>query len=169
MIAYKAVRKLISQIKNPFFTPLARLLLFLNGVNVGKGLWVRGLIKVIVTRRGKVTIGNGFRINSGNNYNVIGRQQKTTFWVEGKLLIGENVGISSTAIICNHSITIGDNVVIGGNTVIYDTDFHSLDPVIRTTKDDHNHAVKKPVVIENNRSEERRVGKQCINRWSPYL
>jgi acetyltransferase-like isoleucine patch superfamily enzyme len=42
--------------------------------------------------------------------------------------------MSSTAIICNHDIEIGNNVTIGGNTVIYDTDFHSLDPEQRFDK-----------------------------------
>ena len=70
-------------------------------------------IKVIVTRRGQVKIGKNFSVNSGNNYNIIGRQQKNTFWVEGKLTIGDNVGMSCTAIICTHEIEIGNNVTIG--------------------------------------------------------
>jgi len=39
-----------------------------------------------------------------------------------------------SAIICYHDIEIGNNVKIGGNTVIYDTDFHSLDPDLRLSK-----------------------------------
>jgi acetyltransferase-like isoleucine patch superfamily enzyme len=46
---------------------------------------------------------------------------------EGKITIGDNVGISATAIVCWSQIEIGNNVRIGGGTVIYDTDFHSLD------------------------------------------
>jgi len=42
--------------------------------------------------------------------------------------------MSATAVICNYEIEIGNNVNIGGNTVIYDTDFHSLDPEIRKDK-----------------------------------
>jgi acetyltransferase-like isoleucine patch superfamily enzyme len=150
MIIFKALRKLLILIRNPFYTPITLFILFLNGVNIGNDLRVRGFLKVNVTRRGKATIGNKFRVNSGNNYNLIGRQQKTILWVEGTLSIGNNVGISSTAIICNHSITIGNNVIIGGNTVIYDTDFHSLDPEIRNSTEDKNYAKKKPVLIMDN-------------------
>lgn len=150
MILYKAIRKLFSVIKSPIYTPIAHLILFLNGVKIGNGLKVRGIIKVFVTRRGNVKIGKGFRINSGGHYNVIGRQQRTILWVEGNLIIGENVGLSSTAIICEHSITIGNNVTIGGNTVIYDTDFHSLDPMIRESNQDSKYAKKKPVIIGDN-------------------
>ena len=148
---FKAFRKIIRIVINPIYTPLAKLLFYLNSSIVGKGLKVAGVLKIDVTRRGKLTIGNNFQINSGNNFNVIGRQQKTIFWVEGDLTIGDNVGISATALICNHKISIGDNVKIGGNTVIYDTDFHNLDPLIRNNKTlDKQTAIKLPVVIEDN-------------------
>jgi acetyltransferase-like isoleucine patch superfamily enzyme len=133
-ILYKAIRKIHNIIKGFFYTPINKLYLALNGVKVPKGLKTSGLIKVIVTRRGKVLLGENLSINSGKNHNIIGRQQKTTFWVEGNLIIGNYVGMSSTAIICNHEIEIGNYVTIGGNTVIYDTDFHTLDPIVRKDK-----------------------------------
>ncbi len=112
---------------------MAKASLYLNGVYYDSGLKVNGLITVHVTRRGILKIGKNCSINSGN-FNLIGRQQRTIFWVEGKLSIGNNMGLSCSAIICNHEISIGDNVTIGGNTVIYDTDFHSLDPNVRAAK-----------------------------------
>jgi acetyltransferase-like isoleucine patch superfamily enzyme len=127
VVLFKGVRKLLELLLVQLYTPAGKILLRLNGVTYGSGLKVNGLIKVIVTRRGKVNIGSGLRLNSGDGYNIIGRQQKCIFWVEGELTIGNGVGISSTAIICHHKISIGNNVVIGGNTVIYDTDFHALD------------------------------------------
>lgn len=51
--------------------------------------------------------------------------------------------MSATAIICNYDIEIGNNVNLGGNTVIYDTDFHALDPKIRLDKKE----VKKAKVV----------------------
>ena len=48
-------------------------------------------------------------------------------------------------------ITIGDNVTIGGNTVIYDTDFHSLNPEIRLNKSiDKLNAKSGKVTIKDN-------------------
>lgn len=133
-IIYKGFRKIKRIPINYFYTPFAKLIFYLNGVQFSKNLSVRGIIKVFVTRRGIVIMGKNISINSGNNHNIIGRQQKTTFWVEGKLVIGDNVGMSAIAIICNHEIEIGNNVTIGGNTVIYDTDFHSLNPQKRLDK-----------------------------------
>lgn len=131
---YKGIRKVKDISLNYFYNPYAKLIFYLNGVKFSDNLTVHGFMKVFVTRRGKVLIGSNFSVNSGDNHNIIGRQQKTTFWVEGTLTIGNNVGMSATAIICNHCIDIGNSVTIGGNTVIYDTDFHSLDPEIRSDK-----------------------------------
>lgn len=149
--SYKGLRKLKTIIFKPIYTPVARLFFFLNGANVGKDLAVNGFLKIEVTRRGNLSIGKSLHLNSGDDHNLIGRQQKCIFWVEGTLNIGNNVGMSATAIICNNQITIGNNVVIGGNTVIYDTDFHTLDPQIRSNKSlDKQDAKKSPVCIGDN-------------------
>lgn len=149
--SFKAIRKLKILLISPIYTPVASLFFHLNGATVKSGLRVLGFLKIEVTRRGKLKIGENLSLNSGNHYNLIGRQQKCIFWVEGELEIGNNVGMSATAIICNYKISIGNNVTIGGNTVIYDTDFHNLDPLIRNDKElDKNSAIKKKVTIGNN-------------------
>ena len=151
IIFFKAFRKANKILFNLFYTPFAYLIFKINNVYVKKGLKVAGFLKVDVTRRGIVNIGENLHLNSGLNHNVIGRQQKCIFWVEGELTIGDNVGMSATAIICNHKITIGNNVKIGGNTVIYDTDFHNLDPMVRSNiLLDKATSLKKPVIIEDN-------------------
>lgn len=148
---FKGFRKIQFGITRLLYTPVAKILLYLNGASFGTGMNAAGLLKIEVTRRGKLKIGNNFHVNSGDNFNLIGRQQKTIFWVEGELKIGNNVGLSATAIICNQEIIIGDNVTIGGNTVIYDTDFHSLNAEIRKNKtEDKKSALKSPVIIEDN-------------------
>jgi len=150
-LIFKALRKLNSKLLTPFYNPFAKLLLYFNGASYGKNLKVLGFIKVDVTRKGRLKIGESLSINSGNKYNVIGRQQKNIFWVDGELSIGNNVGMSTSAIICTHKITIGNNVMIGGNTVIYDTDFHNINPEIRIKKSqDKLTALRLPVVIEAN-------------------
>ena len=45
----------------------------------------------------------------------------------GYIVIGNNVGISNSCIRSAVSITIEDNVLIGGDCKIYDTDFHSVE------------------------------------------
>ena len=115
---------------------ITRLVLNGNQVKYGKGLVSNGIPKIDVDQDGIMKIGENFRMNNGLNYNKIGRQQPCYFIVgkDATLTIGDNTGISATAIVCRVKVTIGNNVKIGGNTVICDTDFHSLDHLLRADK-----------------------------------
>jgi acetyltransferase-like isoleucine patch superfamily enzyme len=151
-ILFKGLRKLYCMSLLLYYNPLAKIILYLNGVNFSSSIKVNGIIKVVVTRRGSFKIGRNVKINSGNMPNLgAGRNQKSSFFVEGDLFIGENTGMSATAILCHHSIEIGKNVNLGSNTVIFDTDFHSLDPKMRQDKlKDKENTKKKKVVIKDN-------------------
>lgn len=111
-----------------------------------------GVPYVMVARGGKLIIGKNFAMNNGIKGNPIGCYEKCTFFIDrgAVLTIGNNVGISQTALICHKSITIGNNVKIGGGSCIFDTDFHSLNPEIRNSNEDSKHKVKKPIVIGDN-------------------
>lgn len=111
-----------------------------------------GLPYIMVARGGKCTIGHNFSMHNGINGNPIGCYERCTFFVDKNavLTIGNNVGISQSALICHKSITIGNNVKIGGGVCIYDTDFHSLNPSIRCSADDLKYRVDKPVQINDN-------------------
>jgi len=116
--------------------------------SVGNNLKINGFLKVY--GRGKLVIGNDVKINSCESSNPIGGMTHCVISTAGdaKLTIGNNVGISNSALVCHKSITIGDNVLIGGSVKIYDTDFHSLDYSLRGKKgmDKGN---SKPVTIKN--------------------
>src|SRR2546430_10294374 len=65
-------------------------------------------------------------------------------------------------------VTIGDDVAIAPHVLIY-TGSHQIGPGSRRIGP----VVTLPVTIEQGawirlRSEERRVGKECRSRWSPY-
>jgi acetyltransferase-like isoleucine patch superfamily enzyme len=98
-----------------------------NRIIIGRAWTAYGTPDMITHGNGSIVIGNQFKFNSGQHFNIIGRNQKLSFQVWGKLTIGDHVRMSGTTIICKNSISIGDNVMIGGNVVIYDSDFHSLD------------------------------------------
>lgn len=106
----------------------------------------------MVARGGRCIIGSNFAMNNSIKGNPIGSYRKCTFFVDrnAELKIGNNVGISQTALICHKSITIEDNVKIGGGVSIFDTDFHSLDSSIRNSKKDLMCRKEKPVIIKKN-------------------
>lgn len=122
-------------------------------VNYNKDFKTKGIPIVKISKGGKLIIGHNFSMNNNYNGNIIGRQQPCIFSVSkgAELFIGDNVGISSTAIICTKKIIIGNNVRIGGNTCIYDTDFHSLYVDERTAVPEITINVKRESVeIEDN-------------------
>lgn len=115
-------------------------------------LSTRGIPMIDVQMGGKLIFGKNFVMNNGLYYNKIGRQQPSTFVVtkNGVLKFEDNVGISSSAFYCTLKISIGNNVRIGGNCVIYDTDFHSLDLLERRkSATDVKKRKSLPVIIED--------------------
>lgn len=112
-----------------------------------------GIPKINIGIGSQCSIGDNFRMNNYEMSNPIGRFNSCSIIVskKGKLIIGNNVGMSSTAIVCHESIEIGNNVNIGGNVVIYDTDFHSLNALDRLkTETDLKGTKTKPVKIGDN-------------------
>lgn len=149
--------RLILLVKNFIFKKLGNyytlLLLKGNKINYGSGLVSNGIPKIKLFHNSKFVIGTYFRMNNGGQFNMIGRQQPCSFVIldYANLSIGDHVGMSSTAIFCSLRITIGNYVKFGGNTCIYDTDFHSLNYLDRKdTLLDKSNAKALEVKIGNN-------------------
>lgn len=151
-LTYKAVSKIYRTIFNLSDAWRAHFLLYVNNVESGDFV-TSGIPYVSIARGGRCVIGKNFKMNNNLAGNPIGRPQRCVFFVDrgAVLSIGDNVSISGTALVAHQSITIGNNVMIGGGACIYDTDFHSLAPQGR--KDhalDMRGKVKKAVVIREN-------------------
>lgn len=134
-------------------TGIARARLRLYGARIGKELSVRGWIKLHISPNSQVIIGDNITIKSGFAENAVGGSLRMGIWVNrgGKLTIENGAGLSNSTIVCSQTITIGERTFIGGGTAIYDTNFHSLDPVIRVSGRDDN--VKTAPV---------NIGKECF-------
>ena len=100
---------------------------------------------------GKIEIGNNFKLNSGKNANPIGGDTTARIFCRknGQIKIGNNVGISNSTLHIFKSLTIEDNVLIGGSCKIWDSDFHSIDTIERTKNGD-NQVVSKAIHIKEN-------------------
>lgn len=151
VLFYKAMRRIKYRMLSPFRYRITSFLFYCN--NVKRGTFkTTGVPFVSVARGGIFSIGNHFRINNTIEANPIGRIQTCSFSVhkKGVLTIGDNVAMSFTAIHCSHRISIGDNVMIGGGTCIYDTDFHPLAIADRLSTTHDEKTASGPVVIEEN-------------------
>lgn len=152
VLGLKAINRIIYLFCKPFDQFITFMILYSNGIKFSS-FYSQGIPKVNVGLGGKCTIGQNFKINNRESANPIGRFHACSIIIgkEGNLIIGKNVGMSSTAIVCHHNIEIGDNVNIGGNVAIYDTDFHSLASDKRIDKKtDRLETKKAPIKISNN-------------------
>lgn len=123
-----------------------------NRVKKGKGFVSIGIPYIMIARGGECVIGENFIMINNIMGNPIGCYEKCTIVVDskGKLKIGNNVGISQTAIICHEQIMIGNYVKIGGGVCIYDTDFHSLKNEHRAIPSkDIESKINRPILIND--------------------
>lgn len=96
-------------------------------VDFDKSLVING--KIQVTNMGKISIGKNVVINSGTVPNPVGTAITRLYSHNSKseIIIEDNVGISSSLIYAVESVKIGRDTMIGGDCLIVDTDFHSID------------------------------------------
>lgn len=109
---------------------------------------VNGIL--FVRNEGEISIGDDFNANSGLSFTPIGGDTKLKLIVakNAVLNLGNNVGISNSTIYCTNKITIGNYVFIGNSCKIWDTNFHSIDPIERCLNGDRE-VLSAPVIIED--------------------
>lgn len=135
---YAGLHVVWGRLVTPVTTYATRLRLWLNGVEGADALRVRGWVNLHIHHQAAVRIGRDGRWKSGFADNPAGGYRRLGIWVarNGQLTIGNNVGMSNATIMCAESVTIEDDVFIGGGVNIYDTDFHSIDPEARLARPD---------------------------------
>lgn len=123
-----------------------------QGVSLGRGIVWLGKPIITSVSGASVSIGDASVLCSrssqtalGVNHPVVIRAMKPG----AVLSIGTGVRMSGVTICAATKVMIGDRCVIGANAMIVDTDFHSMDPVVRSSPRDFAGAVCKPVVIGN--------------------
>lgn len=150
---------LIIKVANKLGSHLANLMypLFIKGAliyhhvifNPSKTSFI-GKTKINIGKNAKVILGDGFSCLSGidNSIDMTGGS-KINVKDGATLIIGSNTGITNTIIQCHDKIIIGNKVKIGAGTMIFDTDFHSLDWRDRNDGSDIEKRKKSPVIIED--------------------
>lgn len=130
---------------------LVRLYFRTKGVDF-KSVTSNGFPFIGIEPGGLIKFGKGLKLNNTPKSNPIGRAQRCSFYsaTSAKIIVGDNVQVSFAAFYAAESIVLGNNVMIGGGTVIYDTDFHSVAVEQRNNeKLDRKNAKSEPIVIGN--------------------
>ena len=137
---------LISKLFSTFY---CRTLFRILGITLKEGSEFFGIPLVYIHPGSKVTIGKNIKIRTSKISNLIGIKQRTTISTiseHAEIKIGDNCGFTAVVIGAAQSIVIGNNVLVGSNVLITDTDWHSLKGVNREL----NFAINKPVNISDN-------------------
>lgn len=129
----------------------------LSGAQVGKAFKCNGIPYFQIHPLSNVIIGHNVEITSKiyNNSIGVGHGSIIKVFPNAFLKIGDNVGMSSVRISCSHSISVGDNVLIGADTLIFDSDAHPLNKLERNNP---SKIKTKPVTIGPNTF----IGAKCI-------
>lgn len=151
--------KIVNSIKRHCYIQLNKLRLKQKGITYGDNCLIFN--SFYLRNNGKITIGNDFLLQSGKGYNPLSRNIKAALVTDSNanITIGNHVHCSSVCIWARKSIIIGDNVKIGGDTIIIDSNAHSINYQDRRNDIlDAANAIHNEVVIGNDVL----IGTRCI-------
>lgn len=125
-----------------------RIIFYLQSVRFESFPKVKGA--VYLRNKGSIHLGRNIQITSGDIHNPLGGSSRT-YLITGEnaiISIGDKSRISNSSIFSLNSISVGENVFIGGNSKIYDSDFHSvvLENRLKPVDDD---VCSKPIKISD--------------------
>jgi len=130
--------------------PSIRLLFAVNGIPWGRGWRFYGVPIIQKHRHSTMSFGSGLQLRSALRSNPLAPNHPVILatWGEGALLeVGDNLAMTGGTLCAAERIAIGNNVAIGANTIVMDTDFHPLDAALRRLEPSR--GATRPVVIED--------------------
>lgn len=152
---------IIKRLINAFWWRYNQWMLDYIKVPHGERTIIRGHLNVTVEKDSKVLIGDDFYYTSGLGINPLCANKEGSICAEGGscIKIGDRCHCSSTVIWASKSITIGNDVSIGADTIIIDSDEHSLDYLDRRNviADMENKASKEVII-----GDDVLIGARCI-------
>jgi acetyltransferase-like isoleucine patch superfamily enzyme len=158
---YKLYAKFKTNITNAINWRWGRFIMKVYGVSFGKNLIMQGVLDVQIGKNASIAIGDSCTFKSGRGLNPLSRNIKGSISVEDNalLVIGNNCGFSSVCLWSHLSIKIGNYVNVGADTIIMDSDAHSLSYLDRRNNEsDANNKVNKPIIIDDDVL----IGTRCI-------
>ena len=128
-------------------------LLRARGVTLENNVQILGMPIVSFAKNTKICVEAGAVLCSKSEYTALGVSRPVILRTlrSGAIInIGRNSGLSGTTICAAQSVTIGDDCLIGADTLICDTDFHPVSPFNRRYNNLAEEISAKPICIERN-------------------
>ena len=121
-----------------------------KGLRIHDHVSFAGLPIITLAPDSRILISEGCRLISRSQTTALGVAHPIilrTLRRGAEIQLGRGVRASGLTVCAGRRVRIGDRCVIGSNTTITDTDFHSLDPVVRAGPQDATSAECRPVEI----------------------
>lgn len=131
---FNKLRRIRLQFRSWRATGYMRAFCYLYGVKLGTGCKFWGRATVYKETGALISFGNDCIVRSDVDSNLIGVNHRCIFSAlspVAELKVGNNCAFSGTSIGARESIVLGNNVLVGANSVITDFDWHSHDPADR--------------------------------------
>lgn len=139
--------------------PRIRLAFALAGLRWGKGWRLYGMPILQVHRRARVSLGDGLSLRSTTASNPLAPNHPVLISARrpgSVLTVGDNFSMTGGVLVAEDSVTIGQDVMVGANCTIADTDFHPLEPGERRANPIAGST--RPIVIEDDVF----IGMECL-------
>ena len=146
------LHRIITKVELSYINAIAIGYCLQKGVKLNpKKVRFMGKVRLNFHKGSNVCLNDGFVCRSGSKYGTVTNERESAITVceGGNLNIGFHSGVSNVNIYCSKGIYIGNNVNIGSGTVIYDTDFHSLDSKDRKDGTDTQKRKEAPIEIKD--------------------
>ena len=126
--------------------PLMRAL----GVKIGVGCRFAGIPEIVSAPGGSISLGDRCVVTSRGPKNLLTTRCRFVLMKPGaSIAVDDHVGLSGVTIFATRLVTIGKDSIIGSDSVIIDSDFHPIDPMLRI-QDRNRGAREAPVTIGAN-------------------
>ena len=123
--------KLHNELWRWFVYPKVRLIFAWYHISWGRGWRFYGIPIIQKHRHSLMSFGPGLQLRSSLRSNPLGPTHPVVLatWCRGaRLEVGAHFAMTGGTLCAAEHITIGNDVVVGANTMIVDTDFHPLTP-----------------------------------------
>jgi acetyltransferase-like isoleucine patch superfamily enzyme len=124
LIWFYKIRNKINTLKYEYYLKLRY-----PNLIMGKNSLIFGKLLISIDHESDVRLGDNIIFRSATKYNFVGINKPVSIAVNknAELSIGDNCGFSGTSIYVSQKLVIGKYCNFGGNTAIWDTDFHPLE------------------------------------------
>lgn len=132
-------------------------ILYKKRFSIGSNYKVWGKIRFLFYGKGLIQIGDDFHCVSSRRRSFITLFTPCHLTVidTGQILLGKHVGLNGTTITARKKVSIGDNTMIGPNTIIIDHDGHVAWPL-------EERWIKQGAIKEINIGNDVWIGMNCI-------